>query len=59
LLAAPGDDCGLAGHVLRLGAAADLRRQLGEEGRRRAGELFSERQMHAGYLRLYREMLDG
>jgi glycosyltransferase involved in cell wall biosynthesis len=58
LLAAAGDDRGLADHVLRLAASADLGRQLGEEGRRRAGELFSEHQMHARYLRLYREMLD-
>jgi glycosyltransferase involved in cell wall biosynthesis len=58
LLAAAGDDRTLSEHILRLAASADLRRQLGEQGRRRAADLFSEPQMHAGYLRLYREMLD-
>ncbi len=57
LLAPAGDDRGLAGHVLRLGDDPELRRRLGEQGRERARARFSEEQMHAGYLRLYREML--
>jgi glycosyltransferase involved in cell wall biosynthesis len=57
-LAPAGDDRRLAEHVLRLAAAPDLRRRMGEEGRDRARAVFSEGQMHAAYVRLYREMLD-
>jgi glycosyltransferase involved in cell wall biosynthesis len=56
-LAPAGDDAGLAHHVLRLAALPGLRRQMGEEGRRRARDCFSEGRMLAGYHRLYREML--
>jgi glycosyltransferase involved in cell wall biosynthesis len=57
LLAPAGDDRALAEHVLRLAAAPELRRRLGDEGRARARAVFSEEQMHAGYERVYREML--
>jgi glycosyltransferase involved in cell wall biosynthesis len=57
LLAAAGDDLGLAGHVLRLSAEPDLRRAMGRSGRERAGALFSEARMHEGYARLYQEVL--
>jgi glycosyltransferase involved in cell wall biosynthesis len=57
LLAPSGDDAALAAHVLRLGEDLALRRQLGQKGRARARALFSEAQMHTGYVRIYREML--
>ncbi|MCI0463332.1 MAG: glycosyltransferase [Gemmataceae bacterium] len=59
LLAPPGDDAGLAEKILHLAADPELCRQFGQSGRERANRLFSERQMHAGYLRLYGEMLRG
>jgi glycosyltransferase involved in cell wall biosynthesis len=59
LLAPSADDSGLAQHVLRLAASPDLRRRMGEQGRRRAAALFSERRMHDCYDRLYQEMLRG
>ena len=57
LLAPPGDDAALAEAVLRLAGDPDLRARLGRQGRARAEALFSEDRMHAGYLRLYEEML--
>jgi glycosyltransferase involved in cell wall biosynthesis len=59
LLAPAGDEEALAQKVLHLADRPDLCRQLGQRGRDRANRLFSERQMHAGYLRLYAEMLRG
>jgi sugar transferase (PEP-CTERM/EpsH1 system associated) len=57
LLAASGDDRALADHVLRVAADPALRRDMGQRGRERAHALFSEQQMHAGYVQLYQEML--
>ncbi len=57
LLAPVGDDATLARLVDTLANDANLRNRMGQLGRERARELFSERQMHARYLRLYREML--
>jgi glycosyltransferase involved in cell wall biosynthesis len=57
LLAPSGDDASLARHILRLAEDPGLQRRMGEAGRQRAQETFSEEQMHAGYLRLYREMI--
>jgi glycosyltransferase involved in cell wall biosynthesis len=59
LLAPAGDDAALAEKVLYLAAQPERARQLGQRGRERAARLFSESQMHAGYVRLYREMLRG
>jgi glycosyltransferase involved in cell wall biosynthesis len=57
LLASSGDDQALAAHVVQLVADAPLRRRMAEAGRVRARALFSEQQMHVGYLDLYEEML--
>ncbi|MBI3408467.1 MAG: glycosyltransferase [Planctomycetes bacterium] len=59
LLTPPGDDECLAEKILHLAAHPEQRRQFGQRGSQRAIELFSEQQMHAGYLRLYAEMLRG
>jgi glycosyltransferase involved in cell wall biosynthesis len=59
LLAPAGDDEALAERVLRLAGDAELRRQLGRQGRERVEAQFSEAQMLAAYERLYREMLHG
>lgn len=59
LLAPARDDGALAGHVLRLAADPDLRHQMGQLGFDRAHALFSERQMHDHYRRLFLEMLAG
>jgi sugar transferase (PEP-CTERM/EpsH1 system associated) len=59
LLAPSGDHATLAEHVLRLAADRDLRVQMGECGRQRAVEMFSENQMHADYCRLYEELSRG
>jgi len=57
LLADAGDDAHLAELVLRLADDPGLRSQMGEAGRARTSELFSETKMHGQYLRLYQEML--
>jgi sugar transferase (PEP-CTERM/EpsH1 system associated) len=57
LLAPAGDDAALAQHVLLLADQPALRTALGERGREVAAARFSERQMHAGYVRLYQELL--
>ncbi|MCI0641949.1 MAG: glycosyltransferase [Gemmataceae bacterium] len=59
LLAAAGDDTALAEKVLQLAGDPEQCRQLAECGHARAAQLFSERQMHAGYVNLYEEMLRG
>lgn len=59
LLAAAGDDEALAEKVLHLASRPELCREFGRAGRERAAGMFSERQMHAGYLQLYGEMLRG
>jgi glycosyltransferase involved in cell wall biosynthesis len=56
LLVPAGDDAALADAILRLHRDPDLRRRLGENGRLRALELFSEDQMARKYLALYEEM---
>jgi glycosyltransferase involved in cell wall biosynthesis len=58
LLAASGNDAGLAAAVLRLADDRALCDQLGRSGQERARNHFSETSMHARYLRLYGEMLD-
>ncbi len=57
LLAPSGDDCALAEHVLRLAGDPALRARMGELGRGRAAEMFSEAKMHAEYRRLYEEII--
>jgi len=57
LLAPAGDDAALAQRVAELAADGPRRRALGEAGRRRALEVFSDAQMHDRYAALYREML--
>jgi glycosyltransferase involved in cell wall biosynthesis len=52
LLAPAGDDAALAEKILRLADSPELRRQMGQFGRKRA-------QMHGLYLRLYQEMVQG
>ncbi len=59
LLAPSGDDLELANHIMRLAANPVLRRSMSERGRTRARSVFSERQMHAEYVRHYQEMLPG
>jgi glycosyltransferase involved in cell wall biosynthesis len=59
LLAPAGDGAALAEHVLRLAAQPALRAALAERGRAVAVAKFSEPQMHAGYVRLYQEMMGG
>jgi glycosyltransferase involved in cell wall biosynthesis len=59
LLAPSGDDAALADRVLRLAGDAALCRQLGQRGREHARAAFTEERMHAGYVRLYEEMLRG
>ncbi len=56
-LAPSGDDATLAMNVLRFARDPQLRQHMGDRGRERAASLFSESQMHARYLALYREML--
>jgi glycosyltransferase involved in cell wall biosynthesis len=57
LLAPSGDDAALAERVLRLAADPSLRASMGAAGRDRARAIFSEKQMHGNYERLYHEML--
>jgi glycosyltransferase involved in cell wall biosynthesis len=57
LLAPSGDHVALAERVLRLVGDPVLSQQLAKQGRARAEEMFSEKQMHEQYVRLYNEML--
>lgn len=59
LLAPSRDDAALAEHLSRLADDREQRVRMGELGRQRARQMFSESQMHESYLRLYEEMLDG
>jgi glycosyltransferase involved in cell wall biosynthesis len=59
VLAGPRDHSRLAAGLLRLAQDATLRRQMGQAGLERAQRLFSEQQMHAGYARVYQEIIDG
>jgi glycosyltransferase involved in cell wall biosynthesis len=56
LLAPAGDDAALADALLRLHRDPDFRRRLGENGRARAQELFSEERMARRYLAIYERM---
>jgi sugar transferase (PEP-CTERM/EpsH1 system associated) len=58
-LSPAGDDEALAGSILRLLGDPELRTRMGEAGRLRARERFSERRMADRYLALYGEMLHG
>lgn len=57
ILAPSGDDERLAAAVLRLAGDGQLRQALGEAGRARAEQRFSQAKMHACYAATYREML--
>jgi glycosyltransferase involved in cell wall biosynthesis len=57
LLAPAANDAELADHVLRLADDAALARCMGQKGHERARLIFSESQMHARYLAVYRDML--
>jgi glycosyltransferase involved in cell wall biosynthesis len=59
LLSPAGDDAGLAEQILRLAGRPEERKRMGRSGRERARAMFTEEQMHEGYLRLYQEMLRG
>jgi glycosyltransferase involved in cell wall biosynthesis len=58
LLAPAGDDARLAEQIVRLASDPALRAEMGEAGRARAIQQFSQTQMHDQYLRLYHEMLE-
>jgi L-malate glycosyltransferase len=57
LLSPRGDAVALGANIVTLLADADLRRRLGDAGRRRLVEQFDERRMHERYARVYEEML--
>jgi glycosyltransferase involved in cell wall biosynthesis len=59
LLAPSGDDGALAEKVLQLARDKDLHQRMGQSGRQRARDLFSESKMHDGYFQLYQGMLRG
>ena len=59
LLAPAGDDVRLADRILTLCADPARARHMGEQGRARALQHFSDEGMHAAYDSLYREMLAG
>ncbi len=56
-LTAPGDDAALADALAQLAEDAQLRRQWGEAGHRRAAEVFSQRLMHEQYADCFDQML--
>lgn len=57
LLAPSGGETLLAEALLQLAADPGLQARMGEAGRQRAYNLFSEEQMHAGYQKLYDAMV--
>ncbi len=57
LLAPAGGDRELAEALLKLENDAELRARMGEDGERRAEEVFSEEAMHAGYVCVYEQMM--
>jgi glycosyltransferase involved in cell wall biosynthesis len=59
LLSPAGDDAVLSEQILRLAGDPAERERMGRSGRERARAMFTEGQMHEGYLRLYEEMLRG
>jgi glycosyltransferase involved in cell wall biosynthesis len=52
------DHSSLAGSILTLAASPELRESMGRAGRERAAALFSERQMHRDYLKIYANMIE-
>lgn len=56
LLSPRGDAAALAQNLLLLLHDSELRRRMGEAGRRRLLERFTQERMHASYARLYEEM---
>lgn len=56
-LAPAGDDAALAEAILQLADDAESRRRMGRLGAERARAIFSEASMHAGYRRVYQEIL--
>jgi glycosyltransferase involved in cell wall biosynthesis len=58
-LVAASDDEAMAQQILRLAEDPVLREQMGQAGRQRANELFSEARMVAQYDRAYRDMATG
>jgi glycosyltransferase involved in cell wall biosynthesis len=59
LLTPAGDDAAIAGAILRLLGDPVMRQRMGNRGRERARELFSEATMANHYAALYEEMLHG
>ncbi len=59
LLTSAGDDAALAERIVQLLKDAASRERLADAGRAHVRAHFTEAQMHAGYERLYREMLHG
>jgi glycosyltransferase involved in cell wall biosynthesis len=57
LLAPAGDDAALAEHILHLADDPARRDQIGQSGRQRADNLFSECRMHDAYRRIYAAMV--
>lgn len=57
LLAAASDDQKLADSIIRLVRDPSLRRSMGDCGRARAEQIFSEQEMHERYAALYGEMV--
>ncbi|AGA26786.1 glycosyltransferase [Singulisphaera acidiphila] len=55
-LAPAGDSVTLAGHLALLAGDRDLRTRLGRAGRERVWAMFSEDQMVASYIQIYREV---
>lgn len=47
----------LADAVIRLAKAPELAEKMGQSGRRRAQQVFTEERMHSAYEKLYEEML--
>jgi sugar transferase (PEP-CTERM/EpsH1 system associated) len=57
LLAPSGEDAALSERILELASNREMCREMGQRGRERAAAHFAEKRMHAGYARLYDEML--
>lgn len=59
MLSPAGDHEALADALIKLAENDETRGSMGEKGRQRAVEVFSQRQMHAAYANYYEEMLHG
>ncbi|NLF29964.1 MAG: glycosyltransferase [Planctomycetes bacterium] len=59
LLSPRANPCALAASLGRLLADADLRRRMGQAGRRRARAMFDQARMHDDFVALYRQMTGG